>query len=140
VAVTDKALTGEMGKLDMNRRGFLAVLVASLAGLSGWWFLTRDFEHRFSIGNSDDESHTAEVTITRGDTEIFNGRRTLDPGEDWTLSTVADRGSYTVSVILETGESLEETYDLPIKTNRRSYTEFTIDEDGSVESTVFWEQ
>lgn len=137
---TDKTLTDEMDKQDMNRRGFLAVLVASITGLAGWWFLTRDFEHRFKIGNNDNQSHTAEVTITKGNTEIFDGTQTLEPSEDWALLTIVDRGSYTVSVILENGESLEETYDLPVKPNRRTYTNFTIEEDGSVESTVFWEQ
>jgi hypothetical protein len=124
----------------MNRREFLAILVACITGLGGWWFLTRDFEHQFRMGNNDDEGHIAEVTITKGDTEIFNGRQTLESGESWTLMTVVDRGSYAVSVTLENGESLEETYDLPIKTDRRSYTQFNIAEDGSVESTVFWEQ
>ncbi|SHK78291.1 hypothetical protein [Haladaptatus paucihalophilus] len=120
---------------SLDSRALLASLVLLLVAvpLSGCASPQNEFpEHRVSIRNSDDEPHDVAFVVEYDGERLSNESLRLSANSSEPLSTLNRSGRYTLRLTVD-GRTVSRTVELPVvEGDRRSFTEFTIADNGTV--------
>ncbi|WP_336361084.1 hypothetical protein [Haladaptatus sp. ZSTT2] len=116
--------------------GIMSLLVLLVVFSGGFWGAS--VEHKVVIDNHDDSDHAVSVQIAKNG-ELVRARETVEPGATWNVTTLSAKGDYKITVTVADERMAREAFSLPLETDGTSYSSFTIQENGGIESSTYWQ-
>lgn len=117
-----------------------SMVFAGCTGSPGGNPANDEVDHEVKVVNAENASHTVSVTIRRGGETVLDEERDIGEGAEWDVTTQSDPGSYTVVVTTESGDTVNESYTLPLaQGDRRSFTVVRVNESGGLEARTYWQ-